>query len=389
MGKFQKKEKAQRTVEVTNQAKFSKKALIEIYGSQEFKKIQGNLYTYCRKFDMDNLDTTKSNMIVIKKAEGFYKGQKVINHAEKQKVVEVGGSYRNITFLKSKESQKFSKGLSKLINVSLKNQHGFVRKKGIYDAARQILATHKETPVVDAVNIDLKNAFNAIPKAAVYKIFRIVFDLNHKDSETLTKLATFNGYLYQGCPFAPQLYNVWVIGAIRSIEKMGFHVAAYADDLTVFSTKDRITWNVIFAIKKRVQFWNFSINPKKVRRFQLQTADNLDTVGLKISLVGGFAEPLSFRKQARKLAFFVHLFLAKDFRYTRRFNKDGMFIQIYQLIQGLYNWLEESHRRYSRKLRKIMGKLQEKVRRVRKIYWKEKLETRQGSPLLEFLPIQQ
>jgi len=146
---------------------------------------------------------------------------------------------------------------------------------------------------------------------------------------------------------------------------MGFSVVGYADDLTVLSHNGKkLTKEVILAIRMRIKFWNFQVNAKKVRRFKVRTANNLDSVGLKINLKNHTAEPLNYRQQLRKLSYFVDLF-QKGMRFTHRMNKQNENIQIIQMVQGLHNWLDEATRRFPlRRKRKLFMRLSSKVKQA-------------------------
>lgn len=348
-------------IPIRRQVKYSKKALTKVYSARRIDELNKHLFYFCRDNNILNLDTRKSKMIVVKEADGFFKGEKVVDREKIKAIQDSGGRYRNITFLKSHETQWFAKNISALIDVSMPNQHGFTAERGIYTAAKQILDDACQREITQAVNIDLENAFNAIPKQAVFLIFRDIFDLNKQYAQKLADMACDGSdHLFQGCPFAPQIYNIWVIGILHSIEKLGFKVAAYADDLTIYGSNN-INWKVVATINKRVKFWNMKINKKKVRFFKVKKNDNLDTVGLKISKDSGFAEPLSFRKQLRKLKYFLHLFHDLDKRSTHRMSKLGEPIQLIHMINGLHNWLDESFRRYPRKRRQLHEQLILKV----------------------------
>lgn len=173
-------------IPIRRQVKYSKKALTKVYSARRIDELNKHLFYFCRDNNILNLDTRKSKMIVVKEADGFFKGEKVVDREKIKAIQDSGGRYRNITFLKSHETQWFAKNISALIDVSMPNQHGFTAERGIYTAAKQILDDACQREITQAVNIDLENAFNAIPKQAVFLIFRVW--KNQIDNNSITQI---------------------------------------------------------------------------------------------------------------------------------------------------------------------------------------------------------
>ena len=139
-------------------------------------------------------------------------------------------NYREIVFLKDKETRKALLAVSKTLEKLLTNnfQHGF---RTHYDI-KTFCANAKTTGGM--LKIDLKSAFNQLPKRQIQKFFEKACDLRKAEAEILTELSTYRGYMYQGCPYSPMIFNCMIYGALRDINKIkDIEVQSYADDLSL------------------------------------------------------------------------------------------------------------------------------------------------------------
>lgn len=338
-------------VSTENQISYIRRVIRE-QGLVDLKLNSKKLYQTCSHFFHHHPDvsTKKGKMLVIKTGLGYFKGQKIRDTEEINQILENPEiKFRGITYLLSKTGRQFCNDVAKCIDVVLPEQHGFTNRKGIYTTAKQL---QKAPHVYQVANIDIENAFNGVPRQFIFLVFNRIFKLNKHHSKILTDMCVDEtGYMYQGCPFAPQIFNLYAMPGIISIQKMGYGVAAYADDFSVYSTNPKQVINIdtILAIRMRLQFWNMKINKNKVKIYR-KNPDFVEVVGLKIwdtkhSKNRPLATPLHLRRDIKKLRYFCHLFM-KGIRNTRRLNVQGQPIELYSVIQGYYNWVTEHRRQY-------------------------------------------
>ena len=185
------------------------------------------------------------------------------------------GKYRTIRYLVNKDNRKIAKVIALILESTIPNKeymHGFLTGKGIYTFRKQSKAEHY-------LKIDLSNAFEQISANWVYTYFRKVCDLNKKDAEFLTKISTYNGKVYQGCPFSPILFNAYYANAINTLNKLGhIRTIAYADDILVMSDI-RISWKMMRLIHKILKSNGLKPNPKKCR---FNSTDEVYYLGLNL-----------------------------------------------------------------------------------------------------------
>ena len=352
------KAKSKQQVSVWTQVHRAKKILLEMYSDEQLNRHAKLLYWALNPQDRNKpiLQPKKNNMIVVKKGKGYAKGQKIIDKKEQQEFTENGGTSRPIIYLSDKETHELLQKLTHVFDLPLKGvQYGFTKGENIYTATRNLVDAKS------SVNMDLENAFNAVPRKAVYLIFRIIFDLNKFDAHMLTECCCHNGYLYQGCPIAPLLFNIYTLPIAYSIHKSGLGVVQYADDITIYSTEyDSISFRMVKVIKKWIEQYNMKINLKKTKFFNASCLIVVN-VGLKIIKNLGFIEAQKFRKTLRKLNYLIQLRNKHGIEFTRHLNKQGEFNQMREVLLGLWAWLTESKRQniqLSKKDSKLYDKIQ-------------------------------
>lgn len=181
------------------------------------------------------------------------------------------GKYREIQFLKDKETRKLLGKLNdymqmvlpKYFDNPLHDQHGFLKGESVENNIASITMQAKGNALLLC---DMSNAFCSITKEEVFQLFYKVFRLNRKDSEMLTKLVTYKGHLYQGSPLSPLIFALYETAVIEDIQNLGFGVSAYADDITVIDKKySTMTWGIRKKIYKIFKDYHLTINEDKTR----------------------------------------------------------------------------------------------------------------------------
>lgn len=171
-------------------------------------------------------------------------------------------NYREIVFLKDKETRKALLAVSKALENLLNNnfQHGF---RTHYDIKTFCASTRTDGGML---KIDLKSAFNQLPKRKIQMFFEKACDLRKEEAEILTDLATYRGYMYQGCPYSPMIFNCMIYGALRDINKIkDIQVQSYADDILITSVRGPISFKLAKTIHRIINQYGFKTNPKKSR----------------------------------------------------------------------------------------------------------------------------
>nr|CRY97866.1 hypothetical protein [uncultured prokaryote] len=321
------------------QVSYIKTSVVRQIGVEELKRINKRIFVLMKRSE-GFFKEEKARMLVVKQANGYFRGQKVISQADQRALKATGGKYREVTFLKDKATRKMLRKVAKLIDIPHADQVGFTRKRSIWDAAARL------GDAKSIVNIDLENAFNAIPEQAVYLILRRVFDLNKKHARQLTNAITDGGYLYQGSPLAPLIFNLWTRPIMDSVRGAGFDIVAYADDLTIGSDYGAISHKMVRVFIKWIRQFNMNVNMAKVKFYNIKKAYK-ETVGLKSIRSGGgiLTTPVKFRKGLRKLRYLTHLYTVNGVTHTRRVNKEGEPNELGFVILGSWIWLSEAERR--------------------------------------------
>ena len=144
--------------------------------------------------------------------------------------------------------------------------HGFVSAKG--EMTRSLGIFSNALPHVNKefiLNIDIKDFFPSIKAAFIKALLIRDFGLNDHMASVITQLCTYEKYLPAGAPTSPILSNIYC----REMDHELIRLAAihnltytrYDDDLT-FSSKDKITEELIDKIKNTLNSHGFVINKK-------------------------------------------------------------------------------------------------------------------------------
>lgn len=180
------------------------------------------------------------------------------------------------------------------------HQYGFTRGRSILDKIPIVATTDHH------LELDLENAFDGISYAEVYHIFRIVADLNREDAHYLAGLATHNGWMYQGSPLAPILFNIAMLPIMETLNRIPSILAiSYADDITIVSEK-RFGWGFRRWIRQVFNTYGRKINEKKTR-FTHRT--HKKTLGFSIQ---------SVERHPQGSALIVSISIARSAKYFKR-----------------------------------------------------------------------
>lgn len=171
------------------------------------------------------------------------------------------------------------KQIQRKINNSLQHYYlltgsdvafGFVKKKGgnpFCSGIARNAAKHAGQNVV--LNLDLKDFFDSISAARIYRVFKSpLFQFSEEIATTLALLCTYERKLPTGAPTSPILSNFVCLQLDHELQEFAsqnkLNYSRYADDLT-FSSNERITDEMKSKLKEIIQSHRFEINPKKWR----------------------------------------------------------------------------------------------------------------------------
>lgn len=314
-------------------AKAVKQILFSHYGKSVLYQDKGYyLYKWILN-RMGNLDWKVRNFWVVKKDyQGRHRGDKIFNKSEMRNFVANGGKVRPIQTY-CKDTRKELRGLMQVFDIPVPNQVGFTAGKNIFSVAEDF-KDEKATLLVD-----LEDAFNQITQNQVYLILREVFDLNEKDSKRFARVMCVNGCLFQGNPLAPLIFNIWSSRLVHVMTLCGLNFKQYADDITIVSKYDSISYSFMRFICGLITQLGFKVNRDKLER---QRKTRTRTLGLdrrKVRIYGLY--PQRVRKLKAKIKYLVFLFEKRDIRFTNHLTKDGKPLRLSWVIAGLHNWLRE------------------------------------------------
>jgi hypothetical protein len=277
---------------------------------------------------------------VVKSAPGYTKGAKVFEASEVKRLEEAGGKFRPILCY-CKDTNKALKPLAKALAIPCEWQHGFMPQKGVLTAAGAI--EYEEGLFGKSkVFIDLKDAFNQITLEQVREMFHLVFFLNKTDSDWLARRMCHTGFLFQGNPVAPLIFNILsrFIGLnVHKQTKGAVKLVQYADDLTFIVNRDYVPQRYIRWLYKLIRWAGWTPNEAKTE--VQKSHNNWGCLGLRRFRNGYIA-----RKQRNikaKIRFFHHLIVKRHITTTRRLNKIGEPIGADAMVKGLAAWLMGIH----------------------------------------------
>ncbi|ENC1717031.1 retron St85 family RNA-directed DNA polymerase [Salmonella enterica subsp. enterica serovar Brandenburg] len=137
---------------------------------------------------------------------------------------------------------------------------GFVRGKSILDNAKP----HEGNQYV--LNLDLQDFFTNVKASHVYTLFKNI-GYNNNIAFILTSFCTKGGYLPQGAPTSPALFNLVCLRLDHRIstycKKRALTYTRYADDLCISGNKILILQKASYLIKDIICNEGFIINSKK------------------------------------------------------------------------------------------------------------------------------
>ena len=310
-------------------------------GEKEIEYKNGyHIYKWCKQY-LNALDFTVMRFWVVKKDhQGMKRGQKIMSHKKMQQFTSNGGKVREIRCFK-KETRKAMRKLINELDIKGKYSHGFTNNRDIFTQMEKLaqfsLRRNFNTSVA---SIDLKDAFSQITQEQIYCIFRFIFKLNKKDSTRLAEINCINGRLFQGNTIAPLLFNLWfsrVHNIIHKQQENNMILTNYADDLTLITLYESMSYRYLRFIMKVIKTCGFEINREKLK---IYSGRNLEATGLqwKCNKHGNWrVYPRSQRKLKNSIRLWEYL---ESIGITNSLRKNvlGQFIEISQIINGLKNW---------------------------------------------------
>jgi RNA-directed DNA polymerase len=249
--------------------------------------------------------------------------------------------YRHYAIKKKKggERQVFEpslrlKKIQKKLNYFLQAYYLWVKPKQVHGFVINPIYLEKQCNIVEnarphvgkkhVLNLDLKDFFPNITAKQVKQVFTShFFELNQQVANALTLLTTYNGFLPAGAPTSPVISNFVCdqldADLIRFAETNGIAYTRYADDLT-FSSNNKITPELVNAIKNIISQNHFLVNEKKIYQKtsnRKQTVTGI-TVNQKVNVD---------RKLLKKIRAMLHDLLTNglDVATKNHFNFSGVF----------------------------------------------------------------
>ena len=300
-----------------------------------------HIHLWCKEY-LGKLDFTTQNFWVAKKTVGkIHRGQKIFSIKKKDSYEKQGGKVREITCFK-KETRKAMRKLIPYLDIPTSWQHGFTSQRDIFTQFTQLskFALTRNFRV-SVVSMDLENAFNQISEEQVYCIFRFIFRVNKKQSTELARKCCVKGHLFQGNTLAPLLFNIWFSRFYsiieRNIQGNNVLITNYADDITMITRYESISWKFMKFIQRLIENIGFKINKTKTK---VRNGKNLEATGLQFKF-NKFGEwkvmPRSMKRLNNNLRLWEHM-KRLGITTTLRLNSKGEFITIEEMEKGLNNW---------------------------------------------------
>lgn len=253
------------------------------------------------------------------------------------------GPIREISFLEDKETRKqlgkaaseFNKILDTENPEWSKDMNGFLLGRNCASNMNNINSQNKEKNAL--VLLDMNSAFNSIPEEFVRFLFYRFLGLRKKEANILTECCCMNGFLYQGCPLSPIIFNLYIRGLLNDLNKMGFKVSSYADDITIISNYEYISWKWKKVLKKVCRDYGLKMNQDKTHFAHM--GDNKDICGYNLAN----NEVKSKRKVKKKIKALEHKKNNLKY-YVKTENCDKITLRkierhLDMVIKGYYAWL--------------------------------------------------
>lgn len=155
----------------------------------------------------------------------------------------------------------------------------------------------------------------------------MIFRINKKDATQFAKNMCLNGFIFQGNPIAPLIFNIWSINIGYRMKRAGFIVSQYADDIFVISKYEYVSYKIIRLLCNIICDSGWQVNKQKVKvQHKL-----VKCLGLVIDNL--IARPDKRKRLKKKIRYFDKL---KTKYGTRRLSetKDSDMV-----LNGLKGWL--------------------------------------------------
>lgn len=182
--------------------------------------------------------------------------------------------HRVIQYLSNKKLRKDCKEIAFYISLLLSHknnrfQHGFIPNRSGTTLMYQLKNAQY------GLKIDFHDAFHDMKQSDVFYTLNVTLDLNKELAQKLTNWSTFNGMAYQGCPFVPALFDIFLCGIENHIDNWrNIRLLSYADD-TYIVAPHKISWRVRKHIISYFQDWGLIINHKKTKWIKQKGAPNI------------------------------------------------------------------------------------------------------------------
>ncbi len=236
------------------------------------------LYAAVKSLQSQELDWHVNVMGVMKETgpQGLRKGDKVFNPGKDGKpswddLKNMGYRTREIKFWNKNTRKAAAKALAKTLDIPCPWQHGFTANQGLKDAWIPI------DKAESVLLVDLENAFDQISQEQAYWLFRVVFDLNRRDSNWLAQKMCYKGYVFQGNPIAPLIFNLLSCTIGWRLKRANINCSQYADDLAILGKHEYMGYRLSKFVLELIRQEGWIVNPRKVTR---QRKGSFESLGL-------------------------------------------------------------------------------------------------------------
>ena len=176
-------------------------------------------------------------------------------------------SYREINFIADKELRKELGTLAYIAEVHHDNQFGFVTDRSIFDVIPKGFNC-----INKSISFDLEKAFDQISIDDVEQIFRYVFHINPNTAKTLAntfRTTDKSNKIAQGHPMSPLMFNIASYALIKRLSNIkGISTRMYADDITIFTNVNFVSFRFLKFIKKIFASERWTVNLSKTKYFK-------------------------------------------------------------------------------------------------------------------------
>ena len=307
---------------------------------QKLKESQKEMWkaieAYLKTHSAQEHQINKFGVLKANSWQGHKKGDYLLGNTY-QRAIKEGVKVRPIR-CHNKELRRVQRKLLPLFDLPCRWQHGFTIGQGIENAVN---------PYLDAISgslilVDLENAFNQISRFQIQRMLEVIFKVNRESAKAFSKLmCDQNGYLFQGNPLAPAIFNIlscqigWELLKMNTDGKRKIvEVSQYADDITVMYIENYIPYTELRRVCTLIDFLGWKSNPKKCKRKKLSETGRI----LGIYRTGNYLICSNQRAFHKQLRLWKHL-TQKGVTETRRLAKDGKQIRIESMQQGIKAWL--------------------------------------------------